>query len=75
MYSIYTQCTILTLLQSYENALCTVLHYNSGVLLEPVIEYATQHFSNPNLLKITQEEYFIYMTPPGEVYDKSVVSG
>lgn len=63
------------MLQSYENALCTILQHNSGVMLDAVITHATQHFYDPNLLKVTQDEYFIYMTPPGEVYDKSIVSG
>lgn len=63
------------LLQSYENTLCTVLHYNSEAMLDRVITHATQYFHDSNLLKVTQDEYFTYMTPPGEVYDKSVISG
>lgn len=67
--------TGLILLQTYENALRTLVCTNPEAMLPPVVERAQTSLSNTNLLRVTKDDYFIYLTPPGEIYDKSIVSG
>lgn len=63
------------MLQTYENVLKTLVCTNPEVMLPPLVERAQTALSNTNLLRITKDDYFIYLTPPGEIFDKSVVSG
>uniref|UniRef100_A0A1B6CCQ0 TOG domain-containing protein n=1 Tax=Clastoptera arizonana TaxID=38151 RepID=A0A1B6CCQ0_9HEMI len=60
---------------TYENALRTILEEAPQVMLPPLIDHVKKTLTQQSLLKITQDEYFTYLTPPGEVYDKSVIPG
>ncbi|KAL1132575.1 hypothetical protein AAG570_010527, partial [Ranatra chinensis] len=60
---------------TYEAALSTVTALNPDVMLPPLLKSATSVFLDPGLLNVSEEEYAIFQCPPGELYDKSVVSG
>lgn len=40
-----------------------------------VIVHVAQQLNDNALVQITKDEYFIFRTPEGEIYDKSVMSG
>ena len=61
-------------LQCYEAAFSTVADINPDVMLPPFIKKITSVFSDPELLNVTDEEYAIFKCPPGELYDKLVIS-
>ncbi|KAK0092981.1 hypothetical protein PV326_000188 [Microctonus aethiopoides] len=61
--------------QSYENALATVVFYAPQVLLPSIMRNITNNLSDPEICKVTKDEYFTYLTPDGELYDKSVIPG
>ncbi|XP_034945471.1 eIF-2-alpha kinase activator GCN1 [Chelonus insularis] len=58
---------------SYENALATIINFAPAVLLPSLIENVINNLNDPEILKVTKDEYFIYQTPEGELYDKSVL--
>ncbi|XP_014232646.1 eIF-2-alpha kinase activator GCN1 [Trichogramma pretiosum] len=60
---------------SYENALKTVVAIAPEVLLGSLTTYITSKLDDPEIIKVTKDEYFIYLTPEGELYDKSVLPG
>lgn len=62
------------MLQTYENTLKTLVCANPGVLVS-LVARAKAALSDANLLRVTQDEYFTYLTPPGQLYDKSVLPG
>ncbi|KAK3887663.1 hypothetical protein Pcinc_008247 [Petrolisthes cinctipes] len=43
------------------------------IILPPVIEFVHSHISNPKLVQIPDEEFAIYMTPEGTLYNQEVV--
>ncbi|XP_046621828.1 eIF-2-alpha kinase activator GCN1 isoform X1 [Neodiprion virginianus] len=61
--------------QSYENALARVVSLAPDVILPALIVNVTSKLDDPEILKITKDEYFTYLTPEGELYDKSVIPG
>lgn len=63
------------LFQSSENCLRTLSGLCPEKILPPVIKYVRKHLSDPAILNVTKDEYFIYLTPEGELYDKSVIAG
>ncbi|CAG5089337.1 Similar to Gcn1: eIF-2-alpha kinase activator GCN1 (Mus musculus) [Cotesia congregata] len=60
---------------AYENAVATIVSFSPDVLLEEMMNEVTDYLSDEEILKVTKDEYFIYLTPEGELYDKSVVPG
>jgi hypothetical protein len=56
------------------NALKTLLAVDTSSILAAVIASSTAKLSNPDILSVTQTDYMIFLTPEGELYDKSVVS-
>ncbi|XP_046688091.1 eIF-2-alpha kinase activator GCN1-like [Homalodisca vitripennis] len=60
---------------SYENAVKTLVQANPEVMLQPLISRTQAALTDPNLLRVSQDDYFIYLTPAGQLYDKSVISG
>ena len=49
----------------------TVVVTNPGDILPHILRVAGSALANPDLLAVT--DYQVYLTPAGEVYDKSVV--
>jgi hypothetical protein len=48
---------------------------NPDVVLPHLVMFVIKHLSNPSILLVTKDEYFTFLTPEGELYDKSVLSG
>lgn len=57
------------------NALSTIVAINPDVLLPNLVDNVTSKLSDANLLRVTKDDYFTYLTPEGELYDKSVIPG
>lgn len=64
-----------TLTDCTELALATIVSINPDVLLPTLVDNITTKLSDANILKITKDDYFTYLTPEGELYDKSVIPG
>ncbi|XP_055638459.1 eIF-2-alpha kinase activator GCN1 [Toxorhynchites rutilus septentrionalis] len=57
----------------YENTLATLSHISPEVILPVLVKNVTDHLNNSRMSNVTDEEYFTYLTPDGELYDKSVI--
>ncbi|XP_065077571.1 stalled ribosome sensor GCN1 [Ochlerotatus camptorhynchus] len=57
----------------YENTLATLSHISPEVILPVLVKNVTDHLNNSKMSNVTDEEYFTYLTPDGELYDKSVI--
>ena len=60
---------------SYENALARVTSLVPDMVFPTLIPSIISKLDDPEILKITKDEYFTYLTPEGELYDKSVLPG
>lgn len=60
---------------SYENALALVTSMAPDAVLSTLITHVTEKLDDPEIIKVTKDEYFTYLTPEGELYDKSVMPG
>ncbi|XP_043511247.1 eIF-2-alpha kinase activator GCN1 [Frieseomelitta varia] len=58
---------------SYENALTKVISIIPDIILPGIVFNITNKLDDPEILKVTKDEYFTYLTPEGELYDKSVL--
>lgn len=57
----------------YENTLATLSHISPEAILPVLVKNVTDHLNNSKMSNVTDEEYFTYLTPDGELYDKSVI--
>ncbi|KAL9698248.1 hypothetical protein quinque_001689 [Culex quinquefasciatus] len=57
----------------YENTLATLSAISPEVILPVLVKNVTDHLNNARMGNVTDEEYFTYLTPDGELYDKSVI--
>ncbi|XP_055603671.1 eIF-2-alpha kinase activator GCN1 [Uranotaenia lowii] len=57
----------------YENTLATLARISPEVILPVLVKNVTDHLNNARMCNVTDEEYFTYLTPDGELYDKSVI--
>lgn len=57
----------------YENSISTVSRINPDILLPHVMELVSSELSSADMSNVTDDEYFTYLTPEGELYDKSVI--
>lgn len=48
---------------------------NAGNIAECAVQCALDALRDDALPKITRDEYFTYLTPDGELFDKSVLPG
>jgi hypothetical protein len=48
---------------------------NPDIILPLLVTFASSNLSDPAILLVTKDEYFTFLTPEGELYDKSVISG
>lgn len=60
---------------SYINALSTVVRSNPDVLLPHILGRSIDVFIDPEILNVSETDYAVYVTPEGELYDKSVITG
>lgn len=58
---------------SYEHAIGTVSKLSPEVILPILIEFVIKELNNTEMCDVTDDEYFTYLTPKGELYDKSVI--
>ncbi|PSN31349.1 eIF-2-alpha kinase activator GCN1, partial [Blattella germanica] len=58
-----------------ENCLQTIVDLNPDIILPPLLLFVTSKLNDPSILHVTKDEYFTFLTPEGELYDKSVISG
>nr|XP_019554630.2 eIF-2-alpha kinase activator GCN1 [Aedes albopictus] len=57
----------------YENTLATLSRISPEVILPVLVRNVTDQLNNSRMSNVTDEEYFTYLTPDGELYDKSVI--
>lgn len=57
----------------YENALATIVRLSPEMIIPIIINKVTVDLNNPEMSNVTDDEYFTYLTPDGELYDKSVI--
>ncbi|CAG5130064.1 unnamed protein product, partial [Candidula unifasciata] len=55
------------------NAVSTLALASSGVVVPQLVSYVQELLSSPALVHITQEEYGIFLTPDGQLYDKTIL--
>lgn len=61
--------------QWLENCLQMVVSLNPDIMLPLLVTFVSNNLSDPSILLVTKDEYFAFLTPEGELYDKSVISG
>ncbi|CAK1582375.1 unnamed protein product [Parnassius mnemosyne] len=61
--------------ESAWNVVASVVRANPEALGAPALAQALDALRSPDLLHVTRDEYFTFLTPEGELYDKSVVPG
>ncbi|KAF5292015.1 hypothetical protein FQA39_LY14132 [Lamprigera yunnana] len=57
----------------HENALATIVKINGVEMLSCLMQKVKNTLHNPKIKQITKDEYFTYLTPEGEIFDKSVL--
>lgn len=57
----------------FENTVALVTKLCPQVLLPLIISQVSDHLNNPDMINVSDAEYFTYLTPDGELYDKSVI--
>lgn len=61
-------------MQSIENALATMVGLDhSNTILNYVVDKVMKYLDNLEILRVTKDEYFTYLTPSDEIYDKSAL--
>ncbi|CAH0406720.1 unnamed protein product [Chilo suppressalis] len=61
--------------QTTWNVVRTLVEANPEAIAGAAIQVALDALLDPALLRVTRDEYFTYLTPPGDLYDKSTVPG
>ncbi|XP_059061266.1 LOW QUALITY PROTEIN: stalled ribosome sensor GCN1 [Achroia grisella] len=61
--------------ETLSNVVSTLAGINTEVIASSAIQGALNTFQDRALLRVTRDEYFTYLTPEGELYDKSSVPG
>uniref|UniRef100_A0A069DYI0 Putative translational activator gcn1 n=1 Tax=Panstrongylus megistus TaxID=65343 RepID=A0A069DYI0_9HEMI len=59
---------------SYERSLSTITELNPNAVIPPVLDYVITLLSDPELLNVSAQDYAIFKSPPGELFDKSVLA-
>ncbi|XP_073812308.1 lethal (3) 80Fj [Musca autumnalis] len=57
----------------YENSIATLARLSSNTFLPLLIRNVTYLLNDPSMINVTDDEYFTFLTPDGELYDKSVI--
>jgi hypothetical protein len=58
-----------------ENALATTVSLNAEIILPSLIQTIATHLQDPRICQVSKDDYFTFLTPEGELYDKTVVPG
>ncbi|XP_071180493.1 stalled ribosome sensor GCN1-like [Mytilus edulis] len=59
--------------ESSKNAFSCLVRIAPDIVLPPMIQYVSRLLGNAELAVITREEYGIFLTPSGELFDKSML--
>ena len=57
----------------YENTVATLGKLSPEVILPILVKNVCDQLNNSKMSNVTDDEYFTYLTPDGELYDKSVI--
>lgn len=57
----------------YKNAVASIVKLCPEILLPVIVERVTGELNKLALVSVTDDEYFTFLTPDGELYDKSVI--
>jgi hypothetical protein len=57
----------------YENAVATLVKLSPEIILPILVKNVCDQLNNSKMSNVTDDEYFTYLTPDGELYDKSVL--
>lgn len=57
----------------YENAVATVTKVSADIMLPIIVDRVISQLNNADMSSVTKDEYFTFLTPDGELYDKSVI--
>ena len=49
------------------------MRFDAASILPVVMDWVDDQLANPDLLKVTQNEYEIMCSPEGELYDKTII--
>lgn len=55
--------------------MATLLTINADSILTPLLKKVKVYLDDPRICQVTKDDYFTYLTPEGELYDKSVIPG
>ncbi|KAL0893483.1 hypothetical protein ABMA27_013683 [Loxostege sticticalis] len=61
--------------ETMSNVVTTLVATNAEAVAGSALQVALDALVDPELLRVTRVEYFTYLTPEGELYDKSSVPG
>lgn len=61
--------------ETVANVVSTLVSVNAEALAGGALQLALDALLHPDLLRVTRDEYFTYLTPDGDLYDKSAVPG
>ncbi|CAH0604472.1 unnamed protein product [Chrysodeixis includens] len=61
--------------ETMSNVVSTLVATNAEVVAGSALQQALDTLQHDELLRITRDEYFTYLMPDGELYDKSAVPG
>ncbi|XP_068630147.1 stalled ribosome sensor GCN1 [Battus philenor] len=61
--------------ETISNVVSSLVAANEDAVAGAAITAALEALQAPELLRVTRDEYFVFLTPEGELYDKSVVPG
>ncbi|XP_023172860.2 eIF-2-alpha kinase activator GCN1 isoform X2 [Drosophila hydei] len=57
----------------YENVISSIVRINPQTIVPHIIDHIKAFLKADSNLSVSNEEFFIFMTPDGELYDKSVI--
>lgn len=57
----------------FENTVALLTKLCPQLLLPLIIGQVSEHLNDPDMVNVTDTDYFTYLTPDGELYDKSVI--
>lgn len=57
----------------FENCVSSIAKLSPDVVLPLIIKQVTEQLSNSDMKNVSDDDYFTYLTPDGELYDKSVI--
>ena len=55
------------------NLVTTLAQVSPSVVVPQLVAYVQTQMDEPSLLQVTHEDYGIFLTPDGELYDKAIL--